>query len=97
MIYIQKRFYISCKCIGGGELFGYKADKNRNEMEQLMEEMEKRLLADRVSKQEEVMKALSDVHHLVGTQDVVLQPKKDFMSKRPADVSGSSSEDHENG
>ena len=61
-----------------------------------MEEMERRLLADRVSKQEEVMKALSDVHHLVGTQDVVLQPKKDFTSKRPADFSGSSSEDPEN-
>ena len=39
---------------------------------------------------------MNNVHHSMGTQYVVLRPKKDFMSKRPAVFSGSSSEDPEN-
>ena len=43
---------------------------------------------------EELMGALSDVHHLIGTKDMT-QPRLDIAYNRPADFSGSVTEDSE--
>ena len=78
--------------IAAGEPVGYKAEKVFK-MEQLLVNVNTLNVA-RQKDHEELMGALSDVHHLIGTKDMA-QPRLDIAYNRPADFSGSATEDSE--